>query len=422
MEGLACTKLFVEGLCSSTFTGLVAAATSYAFNPLGALQANTSISSYSSSGSTSSGSYLNQSFTANFGGFMPMTFNSSQQYDSDYSMTSSRYGMSFGDYTGLPTLTNTALSASAVTSNTQSDSSWLGKVWNNTKEWASYNAQYAIEYTKAAGSEISKNFVSAFNGFGEAGRALGNGTLELGKGVYDTGALLYNGAKSLVTWDASYLAGTQTYSSLGEKPYWAVAAEKKYADTGSFWLATAEGTHQGAYSLPVVGQVLRLGDNINDALKKGSWDYSNTRNMGQITAEFGIMAATEKTVTAANKKQVQQVKTDYGVAVQENSPNAIRVRNQIQQGKTVYKGGVLGNSETGASQFLSTENPLSSGYAERFGLPPQNSRFDFIITGKVRSNVPVITRSAPGIPPNPGGDIEAVIHKGNLIIDSFYMP
>ena len=133
MEGLACTKLFVEGLCSSTFTGLVAAATSYAFNPLGALQANTSISSYSSSGSTSSGSYLNQSFTANFGGFMPMTFNSSQQYDSDYSMTSSRYGMSFGDYTGLPTLTNTALSASAVTSNTQSDSSWLGKVWGGIK-------------------------------------------------------------------------------------------------------------------------------------------------------------------------------------------------------------------------------------------------------------------------------------------------
>jgi len=41
--------------------------------------------------------------------------------------------MSFGDYTGLPTLTNTALSASAVTSNTQSDSSWLGKVWGGIK-------------------------------------------------------------------------------------------------------------------------------------------------------------------------------------------------------------------------------------------------------------------------------------------------
>ena len=98
------------------------------------------------------------------------------------------------------------------------------------------------------------------------------------------------------------------------------------------------------------------------------------------------------------------------------------MRSRVQQGGIVYKGGVLGRSETGASQFLATECPLNSGYARRYGLPPKNAKFDFIIIGRVRSGTQVVTRSAPGIPPNPGGGVEAVIAPGGLIIDSFHMP
>ena len=94
----------------------------------------------------------------------------------------------------------------------------------------------------------------------------------------------------------------------------------------------------------------------------------------------------------------------------------------MQQGGTVYKGGVLGRSETGASQFLATENPLNPGYAGRYGIPPKNANFDFVITGRVKTGAPVITRSAPGIPPNPGGGVEGVINAGDLIMDSFVMP
>jgi filamentous hemagglutinin len=83
---------------------------------------------------------------------------------------------------------------------------------------------------------------------------------------------------------------------------------------------------------------------------------------------------------------------------------------------------VLGRSETSASQFLSLENPLNPGYAGRYGIPPENSNFEFILTGRVQPGAPVITRPAPGIPPNPGGGIEAVTSPGSFRIDSFYMP
>jgi len=95
---------------------------------------------------------------------------------------------------------------------------------------------------------------------------------------------------------------------------------------------------------------------------------------------------------------------------------------QVENGATLYKGGVLGRSETGASQFLSLESPLNPGYAGRYGIPPQNANFEFILTGKVQPGASVITRPAPGIPPNPGGGIEAVTTPGSFRLDSFYMP
>jgi RHS repeat-associated protein len=114
--------------------------------------------------------------------------------------------------------------------------------------------------------------------------------------------------------------------------------------------------------------------------------------------------------------------TPYGRAIQSTSAEARAALRQVQGGATVYKGGVLGRSETSASQFLSLENPLNPGYAGRYGIPPQNSNFDFILSGRVQPGAPVITRPAPGIPPNPGEGIEAVTNPGSFRIDSFYMP
>jgi hypothetical protein len=119
---------------------------------------------------------------------------------------------------------------------------------------------------------------------------------------------------------------------------------------------------------------------------------------------------------------VVAVRTPYGTAIQSSSAAAMETRVAVQQGATVFKGGVLGRSEAAASQFLATECPLNAGFAGRYGLPAKNSAFDFILIGRVRPGAPVITRPAPGIPPNPGGGIEAVVNPGDFIIEVFHMP
>ena len=138
-------------------------------------------------------------------------------------------------------------------------------------------------------------------------------------------------------------------------------------------------------------------------------------------AALGSLSRTGKVLKWADPA-AKGISTPYGAAFQSTTAEAQAALRQVQSGATVYKGGVLGRSETSASQFLSLENPLNSGYAGRYGIPPQNSNFEFILSGRVQSGAPVVTRPAPGIPPNPGGGIEAVTNPGSLRIDSFYMP
>jgi len=116
------------------------------------------------------------------------------------------------------------------------------------------------------------------------------------------------------------------------------------------------------------------------------------------------------------------ISTPYGPAFQVVTPEALALRSQMQSGGTVYKGGFLGRSEVGSSQFLAAENPLNPGYAARYGIPPENANFDFILTGRIQPGAPLITRPAPPVPPNPGGALEGVTTPGSFIIDSFHMP
>jgi len=162
------------------------------------------------------------------------------------------------------------------------------------------------------------------------------------------------------------------------------------------------------------------GQGLGTSIDRGDWEGIGTHS-GRL-AVIILAPAARDAAPSRGVKRPGNVKTPYGPAVQEQSAAALRVRSQIQQGGTVYKGGVLGRTETGASQFLATESPLNPGYAGRYGIPPQNAQFDFIMGGRVRPGAPVITRPAPGISPNPGGGIEGVINSGDLMIDWFHMP
>jgi hypothetical protein len=65
---------------------------------------------------------------------------------------------------------------------------------------------------------------------------------------------------------------------------------------------------------------------------------------------------------------------------------------------------------------------LGDGYAMRYGVPPQNAKFNFVLTGEVPTGVNFITRPAVGVGNNVGGVIEVVIPANTFKINSFYMP
>ncbi len=153
-------------------------------------------------------------------------------------------------------------------------------------------------------------------------------------------------------------------------------------------------------------------------------DWANGVDVGiSVIGTMGVGAA-----SAAYAKNVSQVSvtpyvvTDQGIAVQSFSKEALAAAGKVKGGATVYKGGVLGRSETTRSQFLSLENPLGDGYAIRYGVPPQNARFNFVLTGEVPTGVNFITRPAVGVGNNVGGAIEVVIPANTFKINSFYMP
>lgn len=97
-------------------------------------------------------------------------------------------------------------------------------------------------------------------------------------------------------------------------------------------------------------------------------------------------------------------------------------RGAVKKGATLFKGGRLGTSAGPESQFWSLENPLSPGYAQRYGIPPNNAAFDFVETATLRPGSPFIVRAAPGVGPHGGGALEIVVPPGSARLTGFAMP
>ena len=102
------------------------------------------------------------------------------------------------------------------------------------------------------------------------------------------------------------------------------------------------------------------------------------------------------------------------------SKEALELKNNISNGDYVYRAGQFGRSNTTDAQFWAPENPLSPGYAEKYGVDFKN--VDYIIRGKIKSGVNFITRPAPGLGSNAGGGLEIVTNPNDVGIDSYIMP
>ena len=114
------------------------------------------------------------------------------------------------------------------------------------------------------------------------------------------------------------------------------------------------------------------------------------------------------------------IRTPQGLAVQSQSVAALDAISQVQNGATLYRIGTIGRSNVADAQYWSLENPLSPGFAERYGIPPENvATPDLVITAKLKPGYSsFITRPAPGVSTNGGGMIEVVTEEGAVDLQS----
>jgi hypothetical protein len=118
------------------------------------------------------------------------------------------------------------------------------------------------------------------------------------------------------------------------------------------------------------------------------------------------------------------ISTPHGSAVQELSAEARAALTHVENGGEVFRQGNFDVQNTGDAQFWSLQNPASAGnFADRMGIPGgADDKVDWMMGGRVIPGAPVITRPAPGIGTNVGGDMEAVVETGSVRIDWFHMP
>jgi len=116
------------------------------------------------------------------------------------------------------------------------------------------------------------------------------------------------------------------------------------------------------------------------------------------------------------------ISTPYGTAEQGTDAASQALRTDVEQGATVYRQGTFGVQETDAGQFWAGENPLTtSDYAGSYGTP-EGSSPDWVMGGEVGPDEPFVTRPAPGLGGNLGGNPEVVTNPGGVRNLWFHMP
>jgi hypothetical protein len=116
------------------------------------------------------------------------------------------------------------------------------------------------------------------------------------------------------------------------------------------------------------------------------------------------------------------IATPYGVAEQGADAGSQALKGAVEDGATVYRQGSLGVQQTGEGQFWAGENPLTTpNYAAGYGMPGSASP-DWVMGGEVNPGEPFVTREAPGLGGNEGGNPEVVTRPGGVGNLWFHMP
>ena len=247
------------------------------------------------------------------------------------------------------------------------------------------------------------------------------------------GAVVTSATLSMAGGTSYYERTAQYQEATGEKPSTLQTATIVTADiTGASPAYTAvSGTD------PLTGEKVSPGDRIEAGINLavgigvgiGGAKAANVVNgskalNGELAPTSPAGKGTATTVAevkgpGANANKT--INTPHEPAVQGTDPGSLSALQRAQNGETVYRQGILGEQNTGDAQFWSFDNPVTTtNYADKMGMP--SSGKDWIMGGTVKPGADVITRQAPGIGKNKGGNIEAVTNPGGVQLDFFHMP
>ena len=114
------------------------------------------------------------------------------------------------------------------------------------------------------------------------------------------------------------------------------------------------------------------------------------------------------------------MRTPYGIAGQGADAASLAARADVAGGARIWRVGTTGRSNAADAQFWSLEHPSTPGFAERYGIPPENVlQTDFIESAVVPPGTPFVTRQAPGVGSNSGDGIEVVVPEGSVTMCGF---
>jgi filamentous hemagglutinin len=135
------------------------------------------------------------------------------------------------------------------------------------------------------------------------------------------------------------------------------------------------------------------------------------------TTASGAAALGPRLVVAA-----EGIATPYGVAEQGTDAASQALKGAVKDGAPVYRQGSFGVQQTGDGQFWAGENPLTTpDYAAGYGTPG-SAPPDWVMGGEVNPGDPFVTRPAPGLGGNEGGNPEVVTPPGGVSNLWFHMP
>jgi hypothetical protein len=164
-------------------------------------------------------------------------------------------------------------------------------------------------------------------------------------------------------------------------------------------------------------------DSASSMLNAAAGDFGRAQEDLELAASSPeywwtvALSATGSQVAAARGagNVTSRVVTPYGDALQSTSIKALAARGEVQNGATLYRVGTTGKSQATEAQFWALEHPSTPGFAERYGIPPENVKnFNFIEAATLKSGTTFVTRRAPGVGTNAGGGIEVVVPQGGV--------